>query len=333
MKKIMILLVVILWFFSSVQAFEKVGTTSFQFLKVVADARSMGLGGAYTAVANFSDAVYWNPAGLMLVEGTDFNFSLMNYFLDVKHYSFSAAIPLGNTGTFGIQFMMADYGTIEVTSVEALGFRGEVYNPGLTGETINPYAVVGGISYAKRLTPQFSFGVTAKFAREDMDFKSSYANEKDDFAVFHNAILFDAGLLYETGFRSLKLSAVVRHFGPEVKFIDKTYPLPQLMNIGVSVNLMDMNEALFFTGGNQRLLFAAELIQPRDYDQQYNLGIEYSFRDILFLRGGYRLNYDTESLALGFGVRFKNYRFDYAYNDYGEFLDNVQRFSIGISLK
>ena len=45
-------------------AFHKVGTTSFQFLKVISDARSTGMGGAFIAVGNSSGAVFSNPAAI-----------------------------------------------------------------------------------------------------------------------------------------------------------------------------------------------------------------------------------------------------------------------------
>ncbi len=314
-------------------AFEKVGTTSFQFLKVVADARSMGMAGAYTAVVDHSDAVFWNPAALTRVSVPDATFSYMNYFLDVKHISASASLPLGTAGILGFQFMMADYGKIDVTRVSALGFVNGVYNPGLTGQTINPYAVVAGVSFAKRLTQKFSFGLTAKLAREDMDFTSPYARSQKNYELAHNALMFDMGLLYNTGFRSVRISAVIRHFGPNVKYISQYYPLPQMLNIGVSTMLFSEDEALFFHTQHQHLQFAFDLVQARDYGQQYNLGFEYALYNVLFLRGGYRINYDTEGLSLGFGLRFKNYRIDYAFNDFGQFLGHVHRFSFGINLK
>lgn len=334
MRTLIKILIFVLLANSPILAFEKVGTTSFQFLKVVADARSMSMAGAYTAVADQSDAVFWNPAALVRVKNLDINFSYMDYFLDVKHMSASLAIPLGTAGTIGVQMMFADYGEIDVTTVNKLGFiEGGEYNPGLTGETINPYAVVAGVSFARKLTDKFAFGVTAKFAREDMDYHSPYASAGNNYAIFKNAIMFDLGLLYDTGFRSLKLAAVVRHFGPEIKYINKSYPLPQLMNIGISVNLLDESNAMFFKTNGQRLLFSADLVQPRDYDQQYNVGLEYSLKNILFLRGGYRMNYDSQGLALGFGLRFSKFRIDYSFNDYSRFLNNVHRFSVGFSWK
>ena len=43
-----------------------------------------------------------------------------------------------------------------------------------------------------------------------------------------------------------------------------------------------------------------------------------------------KINYDEEGLCLGFGLKVSNYRIDYSYNDYGEYLGAVNRFSIGM---
>ena len=65
--------------------------------------------------------------------------------------------------------MVNDLGDIPVTRVDYL-FRDESgnYNPGLTGETISPGSQVFGLSYGKELTDKFSFGITAKYAIEDL---------------------------------------------------------------------------------------------------------------------------------------------------------------------
>ncbi len=322
------------------RAFDKVGTTSFQFLKVLPSARGTALGEAFSAATNNSDAVYFNPAALTRIDKMDLAVDYMNYFLDVTHYSLAAAWTVPNLGTFAVHGIMTDVGEIRVTSVDALDFVDGVYL-GYTGETIHPGSQVFGLSFARDLTDHFSFGLTAKYGREDLGIKST------------GCMMFDAGLTYETGFRTLKLAAVVRHFGPEVKFYDnvnlrrydassdssyykrytgKSYPLPQIFNIGLAAWLVSPNPDALFHAGNQTLLIAADMVQPRDYDQQYNLGIEYGFNDLLFLRGGYKLNYDTEGMSLGFGLAINKLRIDYAYSDFGDYLDAVHRFSFGFVL-
>lgn len=305
---------------TDVFAFEKVGVTSFQFLKVMPGARSTALGNAYSSLAHGADAMFWNPAGLIKSNKFGISASHIDWFLDTQHFSFSGVYSLSSAMSIGIMGMNVDYGEIEVTTVDALGPTEEGYNPGLTGETIHPGANLVGLAFGQRLTNKFSYGVTAKYVTENMDVKSK------------SILMFDGGVLFDTKFRSMVLSATIRHFGPKVTYYDKDFPLPQTLNIGISANIISPQESLIGTTSNHSILMAFDIVQPRDYDQQYNIGFEYSFSDILFLRSGYRINYDTGGLTLGFGIKYKSVKMDYSYNDFGDYLDNVNRFTVGFEL-
>jgi hypothetical protein len=298
-------------------AIEKVGTTSFQFLKIMMSARASALSGAFSSLGNNSEALYWNPAGITRVNFFDASASYVNWFLDAAHYSFAATYTFEDIGTFGVHTIYTEVGEIEVTKVSALGFIGEEYNPGLTGEVFSPKSYVLGLSYARNLTDKFSFGITAKYVKEDLIYESA------------DAIVFDGGLIFQTGFRSIEVAASIVHFGPEVKFIDKSYPLPQTFNIGISGYLFASGDHIIGDLANNKILISYDLTQPRDFDQQHNVGIEYSFDDILFLRSGYKFNNDQEGISAGAGVQFQNYRVDYSYNDYGTYLNEVHKFTVG----
>lgn len=331
---------VILIFISGGHSLEKVGTTSFQFLKVQSSARFCAMGEASSSIVNDAQSVFFNPAGLVFVQKLSFSADYLDWLLDISHLSLSAAYRVQGLGTFALFGMMTDIGEIKVTEVNSLGFVNEVYL-GYTGETITPGAMVFGLSFARRITDKFSFGISGKFAREDLAVKTT------------QNFMFDGGLIYETGFRSLKIAASIMHFGPDVKYYDevmleryiptsdsiyyqkysgKSFPLPQTFSIGASGYIMNSESSLFFNSEQQSLLVSFDLVQPRDYDQQYHLGLEYGYQNILFLRAGYKLNYDEESFSLGFGVGYSGYKFDYAYSDFGQYLDSVHRFSVGISL-
>ena len=212
---------------------KKVGTTIFQFLKVMPDAQSTGMGDAVTSTINNANAVFYNPAGLSDVKKGDLSLSFYKYFFDVKTTSLSLAYNIGTGGTLGLHTIFTDVGSIDVTTTEQLVFLEDgTYNPGLTGETISPSQMVLGLSLAKSLTEKFSFGVTSKYVREDLVMASA------------DGFVFDFGLLYKTGYRTLQTSAVIRNFGPEVSFRDEdpetdnvdfeSYPPPQTLVIGVS---------------------------------------------------------------------------------------------------
>ena len=127
----------------SAQAFEKVGTTSFQFLKVMLSGRSTAMGEAYSASVFGADAVFWNPAALTTVRRLDAEFSYMDYFFDISHSSAALAYAVPGMGTFGFHALLTDVGDIEETTVEALGFR---LDP--SGSPVEPPRVMKNTSYA-----------------------------------------------------------------------------------------------------------------------------------------------------------------------------------------
>ena len=308
---------------------KKVGTTIFQFLKVMPDAHGTGMGDAVTSTINNANAAFYNPAGLTGVDKLDLSFSSYNYFFDIKTTSISLAYKMGLYGTLGFYYINTDIGEIEVTSVDQLGFGDDgIYNPGLTGEKINPKQMVIGLSFARPLTSQFSFGLSLKYAREDMI-------EADA-----DGILLDFGLVFKTGYRSIQTSAVIKNFGPEISYSDgeittnnsnfEYYPPPQTLVIGVSAFLIAPEHSLLFQSRNQSLRVAFDIIGPRDYDQQYNTGLEWGYENILFIRTGFKFNYDTQGISFGMGVGINKFRGDYSYASYGNYLSNIHRISVGM---
>ncbi|HJL78488.1 MAG TPA: PorV/PorQ family protein [Candidatus Marinimicrobia bacterium] len=328
-QSLMILTVFLFSVFNPLSGQNKVGTTIFQFLKVMPDAQSTGMGDAVTSTVNNANAVFHNPAGLSDVKKRDISLSFYEYFFDVKTTSISLAYKMGLYGTLGFHFINTDIGKIEVTSVDHLGFSDDgTYNPGLTGETISPNQMVAGLSLAKSLTDKFSFGVTSKYVREDLVMASA------------DGFVFDFGLVYKTGYRSIQTSAVIRNFGPEISFSDdeittnnsdfESYPPPQTLVIGVSGFIISSASPMFFRSEEQSLRAAFEIVGPRDYGQQYNTGLEWGYQDLLFIRTGYKFNYDTQGINFGMGVRINNFRGDYSYASYGKYLSNIHRISTGI---
>ena len=313
-----------LFFSTQVYTFEKVGTTSFQFLKVYPGARASAMSGAFSSVACNSEAIFWNPAGLTKVKGLDVSMNYVGWLMDIKHYALSASYELGDLGTVGLMGIITDVGEIQETRVDQIGVGGLVdgmFNPGLTGRTYKPSSTVVGLSYAKELTDRFSFGVTVKYVSEDLIYQKA------------DAVVFDGGFLFDTKFRSIVIGASIRHFGQEVKFVDKSYPLPQTFNIGVSAYLLSPNDPLITSVDDQSLLFSYDMIQPRDYDQMHSMGLEYSYKKMVFLRGGYTFNSDQQGLSGGLGIALDRYRVDYSYSDYGKYLNSVHRITIGLEIE
>ena len=299
---------------------QKVGTTSMQFLKIMPDARMAAMGGTASLVQPSANAVFVNPAGLASVDDFDVRFSYVDWFVDINVSAASVAYAFDRVGTVALNVTYMGMGEIEETRVDQLGFQGDTYNSGLTGATFSPSSAALGLSYGRFLTSQFSFGVSAKYVREDLGRAAA------------SQVLFDGGLLYRTGYRSVTVSAGVRHFGGDVTFVNEAYPAPQEFYLGISSSVFAPESSLLGDFGGQTLRMAAEITHPRDAGQQYNLGAEYGFRDVFFLRGGYRLRYDTQGLTLGAGIALRGAQLDYAFGSFDEQLQSVHRFTLGVAL-
>lgn len=315
---------------------QKVGTTSFQFLKVMPSARGTAMGEAYTSLAEDAEALFWNPAGIATTTGHSVTATHIPYLIDTRLTSIGYAFDAGGLGQVGVQVQSVDYGDIAETRAENLGFNPDgTYNPGLTGNTFGPSAFAVGVSYARNLTDRFATGITAKYVYESL-YDGDVSVGGADVSTSAGAALFDVGIKYATGYRSLDIAMAVQNFGPEVTFVDESFSAPLTFRLGATGDLMGPDGMLMQDDTN-RLTVAYDLLQPNDYDQQMQFGAEYAFADVLSLRAGYKLNYDVEGFTFGAGLETDisqaRLGVDYSYGGMGEFLEGVHRITVGATLR
>jgi hypothetical protein len=292
---------------SATEIFEKVGTVGGQFLKIGIGARASGMGDAFTSIADDASAAFWNPAGLARLKGNT---------IAVHHAAWPAQLDLNAASyAFGLGFMPGMF----AVNLRALSMspelRTDTTHPDGDGRFFDAGDVLIGMSYARSLTDKFSAGINVNFIQETLaDYKAS-------------SVSFDLGVLYDTGYRSLRLGMAIANIGSEMQFIESTgesVKLPIVFRLGSSIN--------FLQTGAHTVLGAVEFSHPPDNAERGNVGVEYGFRNFFFLRGGHKFNYDTEGLTAGAGVEFPASesaaaRIDYAYNDF-KTLGTVHRFSV-----
>jgi hypothetical protein len=310
---------------------QKVGTTSMQFLKVMPTARGTAMGEAYSTVATGAEAVFWNPGGVARIQRSEFSVTYIDWIFDSQQGALSYAMTLGDLGAVGLQVQYVDYGVFD----EALA------NPArLTGRQFHPFTYLVGLSYARSLTDRFSTGVTVKFAHESLFDQGSvsYVSVQglpETANTYTNGLLFDFGLVYNTGYRSVKIAAAVQNFGASLKYAKESSPAPLLFRLGIGADLFGAN-SLFGQLEGHRVSGAFDIFQPNDYTQQMHAGIEYEYAEVFAVRMGYKFNYDSEGFTIGGGVRQKladlNLSFDYSYGSLGEYLGQVHRISLGVGL-
>ena len=306
--------------------FGKSGTASLQFLKLGIDARAIGMGEAYTAVSNDISSVYWNPAGLALKDENQLFLSHTNWVGETYHeyLAYSTVIGLGYVALSASVFYtpLMD----ETTESEF----------GPTGRTFRFSNSAVGLTYANAFTDQFSFGITGKYLNENIADQSIHS-----FAV-------DFGTQYNTNWRNTIIGMSLRNFGPDVQYnveqkdkpiqtgnpldhVDKSgtaAPIPMNFSLGLATDI--------FREDSSYLLASVQLDNTVDRSETWNVGAEYNW-NILFLRGGYQINYDAASYSFGFGVkvpaRFAIINIDYAFTDMGRLQEDFMTAAHRLSLK
>ncbi|MGA2624802.1 MAG: PorV/PorQ family protein [Bacteroidota bacterium] len=334
--------VLLLWLvcvFCSPAPAQKVGSTSMQFLEVMPCARATAMGDAYSVLASGAEAVFWNPGGLALAEHQELSTTYIKWIFDTQQGALSYAVPLGGFGVVGLQLQYVDFGEFEETRADA-PYIEDPNQPGMTGRTFRPFSYLVGLTYARSLTDRFSTGISVKYAHESLfngQFVSAQISQGvwQDVKTWADAYLFDFGVRYNTGYRTVQIAASVQNFGGDVTYAEESNPVPLLFRFGIAADLVGTN-ALLLSQENNRVTMAFDLFQPNDYTQQEHLGVEYEYMGSFALRAGYKFNYDYEGLTYGVGVRqtFGSVKLsvDYSYGSLGTYLGNGQRISLGAGL-
>ena len=115
-----------------------------------------------------------------------------------------------------------------------------------------------------------------------------------------DVLAFDFGVLYKTGFKSLNIGMSVRNFSREVKYKKEGFQLPLIFQIGASFNFADIMDV---DKNEHSLLLTVDANHPRDFPEQIMIGVEYTFMNLISLRGGYSAPNDERNFSAGVGLK------------------------------
>ena len=329
-----------MFLFVSTALSQKVGSTSMQFLEVMPVARGTALGEAYSVWASGAEAVFWNPSGLASIQSPELSATFVKWIFDTRQGALSFGTTIGDVGALGVQVQYVDFGVFE----EAIATRPYInreINPGLTGNTFHPFSYLVGLTYARNLTDRFATGLSLKYAHESlyngqMAVAQITQGSFQEVKTWANGVMFDFGIHYNTGFRSIQIGASVQNFGGNVTYARQSSPVPLLFRWGIAADVIG-KDAIISSDPENRLGIAFDLYQPNDYGQQEHIGAEYEYEGIFALRVGYKFNYDFEGLTVGGGVKQTigsvSFSFDYSYGSIGTYLGSVHRIGLGAKIQ
>ncbi len=298
------------------------GTTSANFLKIGAGARPAAMGDAFTAVADDTNAVYWNPAGMMLTRGMGFTTTHSEWMEGVSHEFFGYSQKIGRVGAIGGSLIYLTTGkfrqTLETPTGEYAGEGDEI--------SATDFAVSG--AYAQRLGLWWGGPI---LQRSLVGIKATFVGQKA-VELSGYGFSFDLGYIYEFVRDKVYFGAVLLNVGTKVQ--DKKQPF--IFKVGASYKKKEL------VYGRDYLLMSVETDGHIDTGAKLNIGSEYKAcwggRQAGALRLGYRIGGDLGSLAglttgggysYGFGIMDAGV--DYAFVPYG-IIGNTHRVSISISV-
>jgi len=296
---------------------DRIGSAGAQELRIPFGSRGTALGGAVVSNTYGVEAMYWNPAGLASLEGTEAMFSYLPYIADIDQNFVGVATAIEGFGTVGVGAKIMSIGDIEQTTLDF---------PDGNGLILSPSLAVINISYARILTGNVSFGATGMFISEQIyDMKAS-------------GMAFDVGFLYDPGWKGVRLGLAMKNYGAEMEFSGRgddrpltaqrpvsplaaSFDLPASINIGMSCDFVNRGENLAtFSGNFVANTYSNDVVQG---------GLEYAYKGLYFLRGGYNYSAQDEWIngaTLGGGLTVElgdtKATFEYSWNQTETFDDN-----------
>ncbi|MBI3553850.1 MAG: tetratricopeptide repeat protein [Elusimicrobia bacterium] len=261
------------------------GASSFDFLTIDANARAVGMGGAYTALASDSNALLYNPAGLARVDGYEATFMHNVYAQGLSQEYVGFAAKQG----WGLSLNYLDFGSINRTTLSQPGGTGSSFG-------VNDFALAG--SYARAVTEDLSLGAGAKLLRETLD--STQAN---GFAL-------DVGALYRVRqLKGLSFGASVLNMGPDVRFASHDEKLPLLWRLGTGFS---------FPAFKNDNTLALDVTRERADRIRMGFGIESVYDQFMAFRFGFTTRNDAGvGITAGVGWIWKALSVDYAISPLG----------------
>jgi hypothetical protein len=309
-----------------------------EFLKNAVGARAVGMGGAFTAVADDATALWWNPAGMIYLPYREVIPQHAEQFGKLVNHDFLGVVlplggPSGKQSALGVGLLRLAVDDIPITprpgdlkpavdflddgvdgqpNTYDLGEGDQVWQPGERLLDIDLFRASSAdmallVSYARHRGPHWAFGSSVKFVRQSIP----------DTIPGQHVTSFGAGL--DVGLLYMPMDAAT--IGVTVHDLTTTWLSWSNGTRELVMPTVDTGVAFnFFPADRHALTWAVDLgwgFEGRKLDSQIKLGrvtgnlrtgLEYWYKNTFALRTGA----NVKDLTFGAGVRYKHLGVDYA---------------------
>ena len=245
-------------------------------------ARSAGWGGVNVSNVRGLEGSFNNIAGTAHAGQTDINFTYTNWLggSGIKLMAAGIAQRVSESGVLTLAFQSMNFGDIEITTVDQPEGGLGTFSPSLMAITLG---------YAKAFSNSIYGGLSIKLISESIKNASA------------QGVAIDAGIQYVTGeMENVHFGIALRNVGPNMKFSGDGYSLstaiPGKNNLwtmtqrGASFELptqLNIGAAYDFLFDIGRFTLAGNFVSNAFTKDQFVLGGEFSFKDLVLLRAAY----------------------------------------------
>ncbi|MCG8607012.1 PorV/PorQ family protein [bacterium] len=229
-------------------------------------ARALGMGGAYTAIANDVTGIYWNPAGLATMNPFQISFMHTKFYLDTSLDFFAFTAPSVKYGSFALAMMTVNSGDFEQRTAlnEVVG-------------SFDSKELAFFASWSRELFRGFALGFSYKMVEQSiMDF--SARGHGLDLGIKGRLFGFDSGLTFRNLIR------------PKITLSSDKQTYPMQISAGFAKTFL-----------SDQLLLSMDFSKIAGWGKtEVSLGGEFRFVNRLALRAGV----GQESVTFGAGFSF-----------------------------
>ena len=321
------------------------GEAAVPFLLLAPDSRAGGLGESGTGLADNSAAIFWNPAGIAFLTGTElsithsnwlpqFNLDLFYDYLTYRQYF----EELDGSVTASITYM--NFGEFVRTGPDS---------PDPIG-TFRSFGAALTLGYATKINPDWGLGFNFRLIHSRL---SDAPTAEEQGSGVATSVSFDVAAMWrperfvlpfidEDIGGKLSIGVNLSNLGPKIYYIDRAQadPIPTNFRLGFAYKILDDEyNSMIYTLDFSKLLVSRDGATSKEFYQAIftawaddraseeirdivtSMGLEYWYGspgDFLFaLRSGFF--YEDPSygnrkfLTFGAGIRYDIYGFDFSY--------------------
>ena len=272
------------------------------------DARAFSMGNAAVAYPQDASAMFWNPAGMVVVDQKVLGLSMSTLFESTQYQYAGMIIPTLNSGSFGIG--VARIGTDGIPQTD--WDQGTIQ---MLGDMSYWWARFS-MAYGLRIYRGLSVGASVEVDRMVLGDWST------------NGFGLHGGLHYRFSGKSALLKGLnvgltfENLVSPQLSLGNDVSRVPYTMRFGVA--------KVFTLSGDNRWLFLADVEKPELVAMRYHIGTEFLLSGLLALRVGY----NDGQFTFGGGIKYHDFSIDYATGQLNELgiLPWTHRFSLSFHM-